>query len=252
MDLCEARCGRTRRHPWEVARIHALKRILRAVSLTAEVDVLDVGCGDGFAAKELFSERKIGSLTGLDVAFTEEQLRALNDAEERVAYVRRFSDLAERRFDLVLLLDVIEHVADDASFLATVVRDLLAQDGVVLITVPAFDILFSKHDRYLKHYRRYSLDQLCGVTEDVGLKTLSRGYLFGSLLGPRALTCCLERMHSKSRTESCKGVGEWRGGRLTSQIIEQVLNIDNRILLALRRIGVTLPGLTAWNLCKRR
>ncbi len=54
------------------------------------------------------------------------------------------------------MLDVIEHVEDDVGFVRDVVDGSLAPGGWVLVSVPAYQSLFSSHDRALKHFRRYA------------------------------------------------------------------------------------------------
>ena len=58
-------------------------------------------------------------------------------------------------FDLILVADVIEHVEDDMAILQYL-SELLNKNGQILITVPAFDFLFSNKDKVLRHYRRYT------------------------------------------------------------------------------------------------
>ena len=58
-------------------------------------------------------------------------------------------------FDLILIADVIEHVEDDMAILQYL-SELLNKNGQILITVPAFDFLFSNKDKVLRHYRRYN------------------------------------------------------------------------------------------------
>ncbi len=58
-------------------------------------------------------------------------------------------------FDLILVADVIEHVEDDMAILQHL-SELLNKNGQILITVPAFDFLFSNKDKVLLHYRRYT------------------------------------------------------------------------------------------------
>jgi len=63
----------------------------------------------------------------------------------------------------------------------------------VLITVPAFQKLFSRHDEFLGHYRRYNLQGISSTAEKAGLEILERSYFFSSLLLPRTLTWALEK-----------------------------------------------------------
>src|SRR4030095_9935198 len=84
-------------------------------------------------------------------------------------------------FDLVLLLDVIEHVEDDAGFLDGSIVPHLAPGGVLIVSVPAYQGLYSSHDDALAHHRRYSPGRLRAVLEP-RLDVAARGGLFASLL----------------------------------------------------------------------
>jgi 2-polyprenyl-3-methyl-5-hydroxy-6-metoxy-1,4-benzoquinol methylase len=82
--------------------------------------------------------------------------------------------------DLVLLMDVLEHVDDDLGLLKSYV-DKVPSGSRFLMTVPAFRFLWSGHDDFLEHKRRYTLGQFEALTEKAGL-TVERGaYYFGAV-----------------------------------------------------------------------
>lgn len=87
---------------------------------------------------------------------------------------------ADESFDLVLATDVIEHVEDDGRALREIAR-VLKPGGVVLLTVPAFAMLWGLQDRVSRHKRRYRLGQLVEKVEIAGLH-VSRAYYFNYLL----------------------------------------------------------------------
>src|ERR1041384_7569575 len=188
MDLSEIRDSAARRHPWETARTEAIERILRARRILPS-SILDVGCGDGFTGEKLTERFGSDALWGSDVHLSEADCAAR--ARPGVRYARDISAVADERFALGLLCDVIEHVEDDRALL----REVLARlepDGHLLVTVPSFQSLFSSHDVALRHYRRYSLRELERAVEDAGGQVLDGGYLFGSLLPVRLLQKVLE------------------------------------------------------------
>jgi SAM-dependent methyltransferase len=85
-------------------------------------------------------------------------------------------------FDLVVALDVLEHVADDAGSLSAL-GGRLRPGGWALLTVPAFPFLWSRHDVSHHHHRRYVKDRLCELTRAAGLTPVRTTY-FNSLLFP--------------------------------------------------------------------
>jgi SAM-dependent methyltransferase len=244
MDLSEVRASQVR-HPWETARAVAIERILRDAGVRAE-SVLDYGCGDGFTGERVLEAVGASSLLGFDIHLADEQCKARSQG--RVRYANDWQDLGRAQFDLCLLCDVIEHVADDGALLE-LVHERLGDTGHVLITVPAFQALFTNHDRALKHFRRYSLRQLQEVVGSAGFELRGSGYLFGSLLTGRGFAKLAEAFVPKQEDF---GIGTWSGSPALTRTVETVLNLDNALLLGLAARGLKLPGLSAWALCKKR
>jgi hypothetical protein len=145
---------------------------------------------------------------------------------------------------------VIEHVEEPVALLSKLRQERLAPGGRMLITVPAFQGLYTEHDRALKHFRRYSRAQLFAEARSAGLEVLDSGYLFASLLLPRAAQALRERLLPKPGGASAQGVGGWRQGAFVTQLIHSGLVLDNRLCLAARERGLRVPGLTVWLTCK--
>jgi hypothetical protein len=125
-------------------------------------------------------------------------------------------------YDLILLLDVIEHVEHDQSFLTHLAGKYSPKKGKIMITVPAFQSIYSQHDAFLCHYRRYHLKELEEMLTACGLNVISSGYLFFSLLLPKLVLYKL--LKTGKGTE---GVGNWSRGEGVTNFIERILNIDN-------------------------
>ena len=246
MDLSEVR-GSEMRHPWETARAAAIERILRAAKVTPHA-ILDYGCGDGFTGEHTLRAFGASGLVGFDIHLMDEQCSARSNGP--ISYANDWNQTGTRSFDLCLICDVIEHVADDGTLLE-VVRNRLCDNGYALITVPAFQSLFTNHDRALKHFRRYALSQLESVVRSAGFELVSSGYLFASLLAGRGLAKLAELMKPNARGDEF-GIGAWLGSARLTQTVEAALNLDNSMLLGLAKLGIKLPGLSAWALCKKR
>ena len=187
-------------------------------------------------------------LLGFDIHLTDAQCESRSKA--KVTYSNDWNSAAERSFELCLLCDVVEHVADDRALLSTV-RERLNVDGYVLITVPAFQALFTSHDRALNHFRRYTRRQLESLIADAGLDLEASGYLFGSLLPGRASAKLVEALKPKAEADDF-GIGTWKASKTVTSLFETLLNWDNSFLLGLACRGIKLPGLSAWALCKLR
>jgi len=248
LDLSERRPGHGERHPWEIARVRALGAILRRRRTRVD-SILDLGCGDGFVGESLRTLLDARVLVGVDLHLPDGACGVSPGHDHVIERYQSDQPVGERRFDLVLALDVIEHVADGGALLDDVVTRRAARGGLVLVTVPAFQALFSDHDRTLRHYRRYSVPELRAVVAAAGLELIEDGYFFASLLAPRAASVLRERI---GRHQADHGVGSWQGPPWLTRFIAAALSIDARALLAARRLGIRIPGLTAWALCSAR
>jgi len=148
--------------------------------------ILDVGAGSGFFAAEMLARGGAVEATCVDPAYQREF------DEERSGKPLRFRTSCDSlAADCVLLLDVLEHVRDDRGFL----RDYVARvprGAHFLVTVPAFSLLWSDHDVFLGHYRRYRLSNLEDVVSSAGLRVVRDAYYFG-LVFPVALARRLAR-----------------------------------------------------------
>jgi 2-polyprenyl-3-methyl-5-hydroxy-6-metoxy-1,4-benzoquinol methylase len=248
MDLVERRQSAHERHPWETARAVAIESIVRQLGLVAP-SVLDVGCGDGYLVTVLQQRLELGDVVAQDIHLTDDLIRELSGPG--ATFVREL-DRVSSRANLVLLLDVLEHVEQPEALLREIASDRLAPGGHVLITVPAFQALFTRHDRALRHHRRYSQERLAREVAAAGLCRLDSGYLFASLLVPRALGALAERLRPAERAAGAavKGVGDWSAPAFVTKLLHQALTLDNRFCLAARARGVTVPGLSIWLTCR--
>lgn len=154
--------------------------------------VLDVGCGTG-GNLLLFD----GQVVGLDIS-----LRALSFAKRRGSNAWLCQGKAEAlpfkndTFDLVLALDLLEHLPDDVQGLREMYR-VLKKGGTLLVTVPAYKFLWSEHDEALGHFRRYSKGEIMGKMGGVGFSLKFVSYAIVLPFFPIALFRSLQRVLRK-------------------------------------------------------
>ena len=251
MDLSERNKDFVGRHPWELARLTAIGSLLKNISINERAcRVLDVGCGDGFISNELFKNIHVESVTGIDTNLSNEEVSSFNYLKNNVTYFNDYSGVKEKNYQLILLLDVIEHIEDDKRFLSEMATKYVADNGYIVITAPAFQILFGSHDKFLRHHRRYNRKELVELVNLAKLECLASGYFFLSLLPVRFFQCFCEKiMRNEVREQS--GVGRWNHREWITKAIEITLNQEARISLALNKFGVVLPGLTVWAVCRK-
>ena len=185
MDLCEITDNRNR-HPWEIIRIKILIKILQEWLLhETKIRALDVGCGDAFISDKLQKSIGLERYDGVDINLSDSQIRQLSKIENNIILHNNFNGLSHEYYNLVLILDVIEHVENDYAFLNDIVNQYAAPNALILLTAPAFNFLFSSHDIFLGHFRRYSLKQLIALIHNLGYECLTSGYMFFSLISIR-------------------------------------------------------------------
>ncbi len=176
--LLEAIHAAEESHWWFRARRRILLAILRS-RLPEAARLLDVGCGTGYL---LEAAQEYWDVHGLD--FAEEAVafcRARGLISVRRASVETLAELEGRSFDCVSFCDVIEHLDDDIGALRAA-DSLLRPAGVVLVTVPAYQWLWSPRDVLHHHRRRYTKASLTRAIVDAGLQpefvTYFNSYLF--------------------------------------------------------------------------
>jgi SAM-dependent methyltransferase len=171
------------RHWWYRARRDILADLIRRrIALPRDARILEIGCGTGHNLKML---ARFGRVDGIEI---DEAARAI--ASSRLGQQVIDSPLPElpgiedRAYDMVAILDVLEHVEQDREALASIARKL-RPGGTLLITVPAFPWMWSAHDEVNHHKRRYTRGTLRQVIADAGLKLEMMSW-FNSLLFPLA------------------------------------------------------------------
>lgn len=248
MDLKESTLGTTNRHPWELARGKALRKIASGRGkLVAGAMVLDLGCGDGFLIDEL-APASAKSIDALDIHLSAEQIVTFSATRPRIKFHNSYDALPQHRYEMISMFDVLEHVEDDLLFLQQTFSRFAKPGGLFFCTVPAFQSLFSSHDTFLQHHRRYNLPALEQLLHTAGLELVASGYLFALLLPIRAISVLLEKLFYTA--DKAHGIGHWQHGRLLTSLLTKILEADTLLLSLFGKIGIKLPGLTVWALCR--
>jgi SAM-dependent methyltransferase len=171
------------RHWWYRARREILGRVIETrVKPPRGARILEIGCGTGHNLEML---ARFGTVDAVEM---DDAARAV--ATERLGRPALMATLPELEgvetgaYDLVALLDVLEHVEEDCASLASIARRL-KPGGKILLTVPAHPWMWSAHDVVNHHKRRYTKSGFRSVIESAGLKVELLSY-FNSLLFPLA------------------------------------------------------------------
>ena len=172
-----------RDHWWFVARRRILSDlIVRNVPLPTRPRILEVGCGTGHNFDML---RAFGELDALEIDAPAREIAAMRLGRPvGDAPLPALGGVADARYDLVALLDVLEHVVDDVGALRGIAR-VMAPGARVLLTVPANPWMWSAHDTAHHHHRRYTADTLRAAVGEAGFHVEMMSP-FNSLLFPLA------------------------------------------------------------------
>lgn len=186
------------RHWWYQGRRRVLERAIARLGLPEHARILDAGCGSGRNMVEL---ARLGAVTGVELSPTSVELareRGVGEVLEGSVMDMPFDDAT---FDLTVSLDVIEHLQDDVGALREL-RRVTRRGGALLVTVPAYQWLWSGHDVINHHHRRYNRRTLLAAAESAGWR-LERSTHFSSLTLPVAILLrALERFKPSSTTSS--------------------------------------------------
>jgi SAM-dependent methyltransferase len=176
---------------WRVREEVLVGKIRRTLRAGSGARILDVGCG---AALFFDALQPFGHVEGIESDRTAVEQSGkwkdhimvgdLNDAYEPAA-----------PFDLILMLDVLEHVHRPDQLLRRA-GELLTPNGRILVTTPAFNWLWTTHDDINHHVTRYTAGTMRKTVRRAGLVTVECRYMFQSLVGPKLLVRVREALTS--------------------------------------------------------
>ena len=234
MDLKELESGVNPEVHWYYqSKILPLINYTRKVLKTTQgLTIVDVGSGSGFFAISLEKKFKdqIKKVYLVDINYTAEEI-----AETKGAKIEKVLSIPSRiENGLVILMDVLEHLEDDLKMLNEIKAAAKGDNNYYFITVPAFLSLWSGHDVYLGHYRRYKIDMLNGVLNKAKYSIKNSYYLYGTLFPMVWLARKLDNMKKKEATSNMKPFNP-----LVNKVLLGVTSIDMALSSINKIAGVT-------------
>ena len=163
-------------HWWFKARILIFDSIIKQLITSNKIKILDYGSGIGPNIKML---KKYGVVDAVEPHY------------ETAKYIKKKFNInvlkkVKKKYDLIILTDVIEHIKNDKKKIRELIS-LLKKNGHLFITAPAFQILFSKKDEDLHHYRRYNMSGLKKILPNKKNEIIKLSYFNFFLFPPIAL-----------------------------------------------------------------
>jgi SAM-dependent methyltransferase len=170
-------------HWWYKARREILSALIsRKITLPEGARILEIGCGTGHNLEML---RHFGRVDAIEVDAAARAIASRRLGHEVMdAPLPDLPGVPDATYDLIAILDVIEHIDEDKAGLESLARKL-KPGGKILITVPAFPWMWSAHDVVNHHKRRYTKKTLRALVAAAGLRVEMMSW-FNSLLFPLA------------------------------------------------------------------
>lgn len=190
------------RHWWYRGRRRIVCEELARLPAGPAMRVLDAGCGSGRLLDEL---RGYGHVTGLDLNPDSVEIARSRGHEDVVQGPVEQLPWAEETFDLVISLDMVEHTVDDRATLREL-RRVTKAGGRFLMTVPALRALWSSHDVFNNHHRRYDRRMVRALAADTGWTIERMTYFNSLLLPPAAAVRLLQRLRHRDALAGRDGV----------------------------------------------
>jgi len=216
--IYEAMLRDQQHHWWFVARRKILSSVLSSLPLKAGARICEAGCGVG---GNLAMLANFGNVHAFEInPSAMEKCRMMSDADIREGSLPDHVPFPEdRKFDLVVAFDVLEHIEDDRNSFAALV-EMLDKDAYLFITVPAYAWMMSAHDRAHHHFRRYSRKSLKALADHKDVEIVRIGY-FNTLLFPAIAAM---RLIGKGSRKSHSDAD--MPGRITNGILKRIFSLE--------------------------
>ncbi len=242
MDYRDYAAGACSQNFWFKGKLRLIEYLFTSVCYSPQkksnISILNVGVGTG---EDLALIARYGDVYAVDI---DEQALAL--VSDEVVVEKQCADACllpyeNSSFDVIVSFDVIEHIKDDYKAVSEIYR-VLKPGGYFLLTVPAFNFLFSNHDRHLGHYRRYSKKLLMQVLQP--FKNVSLGYWFFFLFFPAVLVRLFDK---KTFIKTSEYMSTWHITKF-DDLFDKVLALENWLLKKKCKFPL---GLTLYGVCRK-
>lgn len=237
MDLKELESGVNPKVHWyyqskKIPLIKYIKKVYKEANVP--LTIVDVGSGSGFFMYELLEQvpSMIAKIYLVDIGYNDEEIAATTN--QVVEKTRSLPPVIQNA--VVVMMDVLEHLEDAHGMLRAIKKNAAGDYNHFFITVPAFMSLWSGHDVYLGHYRRYTSRSLRNLLADCAYQRQSIYYIYGSIF---PLVWLARRFSSKTgKPESDMKPS----GRLVNALLKTICTIEMPVRRANLLAGVSVVG----------
>ncbi|MDS4068012.1 MAG: class I SAM-dependent methyltransferase [Candidatus Competibacter sp.] len=224
------------KHWWFVGRRRIMSAVIDALNLPSNATILEVGSGTGGNLAMLSKFGKVSAIEPDD--FAREWATRKSNVVVLKGYLPGELPFNPANFDLICLFDVLEHIESDIAALQSL-RPLLKPRGQIVLTVPAYQWLWSSHDEELHHRRRYTATSLAACCQQAGYGISQLSY-YNTLLFPVAVAArLLDRLLLRP-----KAAGTGIPPELINRLFLTLFDLERYALLRLKLpFGVSLMAI---------
>lgn len=156
--------------------------------------IIDFGAGSGFFSIALYEAfpNKIKEVLLIDIGYTQQELS--DTAQSTIKKLHYIPQGVED--SVVLMMDVLEHIEDDHAIIKDI-KHRLGANAYYFITVPAFKSMWSGHDVFLGHFRRYTIKTLRQLLISANISSHANYYIYGTLFPAVWIVRRLKRLGKK-------------------------------------------------------
>ena len=194
----------------------------------ARPTILEIGCSSGFLLKDIGDRLRHAIVIGADVV--REPLYRLAAVMPSIPLLRfdlLKCPMPDNSLDAVVMLNVLEHIEDDVTAIAQMLR-IIKPGGIVVIEVPAGPHLYDGYDKCLMHFRRYDSANLCRKLSDAGFSVIRRSHL-GFFLYPAFVWTKRRNQRALSMTD---GLQQF----VTKSAVKTSSSVLFRLIVAMERM----------------
>ena len=225
MDYKDLQAGQTKENFWFRAKNDLINVLMKkACKNRKRLRILNIGAGTGDDLEVL---NKFGKNYVIDI-----DKDALSVIDDKSCEERKIADACnlpydDNFFDVAVSFDVFEHIKNDQRAISEVYR-VLKENGVLIFTVPAFQFLFSSHDKALHHQRRYNKENIKTLLFQFNNIKI---FFWNSLLFMPMATMRLLKRKSKPKVDQMN-LSPW-----LNTLFFNLLKIDNSLI----KKGISMP-----------
>jgi SAM-dependent methyltransferase len=209
-------------HWWYKARRELLSEEIKRLDLCEDAKILEIGCGPGGNLSMLADYGEVYAIELDDYA--REQARMKSQVDVLPGSLPHNIPFKANSFDLVCLFDVLEHVEQDKESLEAI-KEYLLPGGKLIMTIPAYQWLYSTHDKILHHHRRYSRKGITKLLDNCNYQIIRMSF-YNTILFPVLLIARLIDLF----TDNNKSTGSDTPAPWLNRILYNLFRFEKYIL----------------------